>query len=125
MHNNLKIIIKIYNTIFTYRLPCSFHPFYRIGIISLGSTKLENLSMIQQKQGQFQNCCFSTTITTLEFISNFMKCYASSLKVLYSLIGPGKENSIHEYIIFAAPKFVCRNAISPLIMYSVKKWYHR
>ena len=47
---------------------------------------------------------------------NFIKLYLSPLRVLYSLIGPGKGNIIHEYTIFAAPKFgFSENMISLLI----------
>ena len=47
---------------------------------------------------------FLTTIRPLGTIFNFIKFYLSDLKVLYSLIGPGKGNLIHEDIIFVTPK---------------------
>ena len=45
IHNNLKTRIK-YSALLFYCSRCYFLPFQRIGIMSCGSTKLENLSMI-------------------------------------------------------------------------------
>ena len=42
-------------------------------------------------------------IRPLRTVFNFIKLNAFDLKVLYSLIGPGKGNVIHVYIIFEAP----------------------
>ena len=71
MHNNLNVIIKIFRTIyllcavlFTY-IPSEGVPtilIVAIGIMSLGSTKIENLSLRHQKISSDSNCRFSATI---------------------------------------------------------------
>ena len=44
-------------------------------------------------------------IGNLRTILKFIRLYKSVLKVLYSLICPGKGNLIQEDIIFVTPKF--------------------
>ena len=75
--------------------------------------------------GLLQVFCLRIINKGLRIIFNFIKFYSSGLKVLYSLIGPGNGNLIHIDIIFAAPKLVFTNALSPLIMNSLKNRPHR
>ena len=84
-----------YSSLFTYLSLCSFLPFHCIGIVSIGSTKLENLSMILQNQGQLQISVSRRQLKFKDFF-NSIKFYTSVLKVFYLLVFPVKGNLIHK-----------------------------
>ena len=67
MHNNQKILIK-YSALFICCSRCPFFMFHRIGIMSLGSTKLGKLSMIRKNRVDFQSQFLSDNLT---FKNNF------------------------------------------------------
>ena len=104
VQNNLKIIIKIFSTIylslalFFPSFPPSWHH---------ESWVHKSLKFVHDtsKNGQLPITVSQTTIRPLRTIFNHIRFYMSSLKVLYTLIGLGKINLIHIDIIFAAPNF--------------------
>ena len=58
------------------------------------------------KTGSTSNLCFSTTIRPLRTIFNCINFYTSALKLLFSLIGPGKEN-INQQIYYIYSSIIC------------------
>ena len=56
------------------------------------------------KTGSTPNHNFSTTIKPLRTNFNFIKFYASRLKVIHSVIRLGKGNVFHKDIIYVASK---------------------
>ena len=81
-----------YTSLFTCLLRWSFLLFHRIGIMSLGWTKLTNVSMILQKQGQLPTAVLWKVLCV---------CYA----VIILADHLGKGNLIHLDIIFKIPEF--------------------
>ena len=104
MQNKLNMIIKISSTIYLLltvlfpSIPSYWQHEYWVH-------KTRNFFHDTAKSVSTSNHCFSTTNGPLIIMFNLIKFYTSGLKVLYSLISPGKGNLIHVDIIFAAPKF--------------------
>ena len=113
-----------YSALFTCCSCCSFLPFHSIIIMSLGSTKLKNLSMMCQKQVQLSIAISQTIIRPLRTFSKLNKFLYVNFKGVILADWPIRKKWIHEDIIFLSQDFF-RNAISPLITYSPKIWYYR
>ena len=115
MKNNLKVIIKIFSTFYLPRvvlfppIPLEVIPTFllvTVGIMSLGSKKIEILSLKRKKRVNFQSPFINDYYTFKNsYLILFYFIFLYSSKVLYSLIVSGNGNIIHVDIIFAAPKF--------------------
>ena len=104
MHNNLDTTIKIFRA--TYLLLVALFtsvPLYWYHVSWVHKTR--KFVYDTSKTGSNPNRFLSATIRLLRAYFKFIKFYTYGLKVLYSLISPGKENLIHVDIIFAAPNF--------------------
>ena len=104
MHNNLKIIIEIFSTIYL-SLAVIFPsvPYYWHRASWVHTTR-NNFPWYGINRVNFQ-LPFINNNWTFKNNFNSIKFYTSASKLLYSLISPGKGNLIQKYVIFAAPIF--------------------
>ena len=104
VHYNLKMIIKIFSTI--YLSLAVIFPYVPLNCYhDSWDHKPQKIVHDTAKKGSTTNHRFSMTIRPLKMICNFIKFYSPGLKWLYLLISPVNGNLIHEDIICAAPKF--------------------
>ena len=103
MHNDLKIIIKIFSTIYL-SLVVIFTFVSLYWHHESWAHKTWTIVNDTAKKGSTTNHSFSTTIRPLIFL-NLIDFYSSVWKVLHQMIGTGNRNLTHGDIIFAAPNF--------------------
>ena len=104
MHNDVKTVIKAFSTTYL-SLAVLFPSIPSYWQHEYWVHKTRIFFHDTAKSVSTSNHCFSTTNGPLIIMFNLIKFYTSGLKVLYSLISPGKGNLIQKYVIFAAPIF--------------------